>query len=227
MMTIDEFSGLQSQTYTHLIMVDGKYSLSEKSQKAIDQWITSGGILITQSDASAWVAEQDWLSSKGSKLEPLPDTQISYSDMDDTRSKHFIGGAIASTKIDLGHPLGYGLSDDNLAVFKRGQFSFSEPKESFVSFARFNKKPLLAGYMSKANQSNLASQTSMLVQAHGKGKIIAFTDDMNFRGFWLGTSRVFVNALYFGDIIRAVEKTKDKPEENKKKQAIIKLPKYE
>lgn len=227
MMTIDEFSELQSFPYTHLIMVDGKYSLSEKSQKVLERWIKAGGILITQSGASAWLAEQDWLSSKGSKLEPTPDTQISYADMDDTRSRHFIGGAIASTKIDLGHPLGYGLSDENLAVFKRGQFSFSEPKESFVSFARFNKNPLLAGYMSKANQSNLAEQTSMLVQAHGKGKLIAFTDDMNFRGFWLGTSRVFVNALYFGDVIRAVQKTKEEPEENKKNQAIIKLPKYE
>jgi len=227
MMAIDEFSELQSFPYTHLIMVDGKYSLSAESQKILDQWIKAGGILITRSGASAWVAEQNWLSSKGSKLEPTPDTQISYADMDDTDSRHFIGGAIASTKIDLGHPLGYGLTDENLAVFKRGQFSFSEPKESFVSFARFTKNPLLAGYMSQANQSNLAEQTSMLVQAHGKGKIIAFSDDMNFRGFWLGTSRVFVNALYFGDVIRAVEKTKEEAEENKKNLGIIKLPKYE
>lgn len=226
MMTIDEFSELQTLPYTHLIMVDGKYTLSENSQKKLELWIKAGGILISQSGASAWVAEQDWLSSEGSKLEPTPDTQISYADMDDTRSRHFIGGAIASTKIDLGHPLAYGLSDENLAVFKRGQFSFSEPKESFVSIARFSKSPLLAGYMSKANRSNLAGQTSMLVQAHGKGKIIAFTDDMNFRGFWLGTSRVFVNALYFGDVIRAVKKTEKENVDDKKNETIIKLPKY-
>jgi len=226
MMTIDEFSDLEAIPYSHIILVDGKYDYSEKAQKKLDTWIKTGGILITQSRASSWVAEQNWLSSKGSKLEPVPDTQLNYADMEDTRSKHFIGGAIASTKIDLSHPLAFGLSDENLAIFKKGQFSFSEPKESFVSFARFNKKPLLAGYMSKENQNNIAGETSMLVQGHGKGKIIAFTDDMNFRGFWLGTSRVFVNALYFGDIVTAVQKTKEEVEENKKTQTLIKLPKY-
>jgi len=195
--------------YTHLILVDGKYEFSEKQKNKLELWIKNGGILITQSGASEWVAKQGWISSKGSDLEPLPDTTLNYSEMDDTRSEHFIGGAIASTKIDLSHPLGYGLSDENLAIFKRGQFSFSEPKESFVSFARFNKKPLLAGYMSKANQSHIAEATSILVQGLGKGKLIAFTDDMNFRGFWLGTSRVFVNAIYFGDVIRAVAKKEE------------------
>ncbi len=223
MMSIEVFSDLDANQYTHLILVDGEYEFSEEIQQKLDSWIKAGGILITQSRGSAWVAEQNWLSSKGSKLESAPDTQLRYADMDETRSLHHIGGAIASTKIDLSHPLGYGLSDENLAIFKRGQFSFSEPKESFVSFARFNKTPLLAGYMSKANQSNLAGETSMLVQAHGSGKIIAFSDDMNFRGFWLGTSRVFVNALYFGDIIRAVEKNKEEPGQNKEAQAIIKL----
>jgi len=41
--------------------------------------------------------------------------------------------------------------------------------------------------------------------------------DMNFRGFWLGTSRVFANALYFGDKVRAPQKTKDEKEEKEVK----------
>ena len=212
MMKADKAFKVDLTEYTHLILVDGKYNFSENQKKKLESWIQSGGILVAQSGASEWIAEQGWISSKGSELEPTPDTTLSYAEMDNTRSEHFIGGAIANTKIDLSHPLGYGLSDENLAIFKRGQFSFSEPKESFVSFARFNKKPLLAGYMSKANQSHIAGATSVLVQGLGKGKIIAFTDDMNFRGFWLGTSRVFVNALYFGDVIKAVVKTKDEVE---------------
>jgi len=207
MMTAHKLFKLDLNKYTHLILVDGDYDFSEKQKNKLELWIKHGGILITQSGGSEWLAEQGWLSSKGSELEPAPDTNLNYSEMGDARSEHFIGGAIASTQIDLSHPLGYGLSDKNLAIFKRGQFSFSEPKESFVSFARFNKKPLLAGYMSKANQKNIAGATSILVQGLGKGKIIAFTDDMNFRGFWLGTSRVFVNAIYFGDVIKAVVKT--------------------
>lgn len=213
MMTINQFSKLKQINYTHLILVDGKYKFSENTRNRLDKWVKNGGVLMTQSGASEWLAKLGWLSSEGSMLQQAPDTTLRYSDMDNMRSEHYIGGAITSTKIDLTHPLGFGLGDDQLAIFKRGQFSFSEPKESFVSFARFNKKPLLAGYMSQANQDNLSGETSILVQGHGKGKIIAFTDDMNFRGFWLGTGRVFVNALYFGDMIRAVKKTKDKKNE--------------
>ncbi len=64
--------------------------------------------------------------------------------------------------------------------------------------------------MSKANQDNLANKTSILVQGLGRGKLIAFSDDMNFRAFWLGTSRVFTNALYFGQMISAPQKTLEK-----------------
>jgi len=216
MMTIEQFSKQKKIDYSHLILVDGQYSLAEKTRNKLELWLNDGGILITQSRASQWLSEQGWLSSKGSKLELLEDTKLRYSDMADTRSKHFIGGAIAGTTIDLTHPLGFGLDDDQLAVFKRGQFSFSEPKESFVSFSRFNQSPLIAGYMSEDNRKHLAGETSILVQGHGRGKIIAFTDDMNFRGFWLGTSRVFTNALYFGGAIRAVQKSKEEEVEKEK-----------
>ena len=175
----------------------------------MSRWIRSGGVLITQSRASKWVSDQDWLSSKVSELISPHETQLEYSDIDDLHAEHFIGGAIVSSEIDLSHPLGFGLEDSHLPVFKRRQFSFSEPKEPFVSFARFSQQPLIAGYISQANQEHIAGNTSMLVQGHGRGNIIAFTDDMNFRGFWMGTSRVFVNALYFGEMVHASQKTKE------------------
>jgi zinc carboxypeptidase len=210
MITIADFSKLKSIPYTHILMVDGSYQFSAKAQQRLTQWIKNGGILMSQSGASKWIAKQGWLSSELVNTEPSLDTQISYDHMDDSRSKHIIGGAITGTRIDLSHPLAFGLSDGDLAVFKRGTLSFTEPKEAFVSVARFNSKPLVAGYMSEKNREQIGGKTSMLVQALGQGKLIVFSDDMNFRGFWLGTSRVFVNALYFGEIIRAVGKTEDK-----------------
>jgi hypothetical protein len=215
MMTEAQLSRFKLEKYTHIIMVDGSYKFSKQALAKLEQWIKAGGILITQSRASKWLAGQGWLSSEAVDLDKPADTDLSYELMDGHRSEHYIGGAISSTTIDLSHPLAYGLEDSQLAIFKRGQFSFSEPKEPFVSVARFNKKPLSAGYMSKANQDNLANKTSILVQGLGRGKLIAFSDDMNFRAFWLGTSRVFTNALYFGQIISAPAKTEDKEKKAK------------
>lgn len=210
MMTESQLSRFKLEKYTHIIMVDGQYKFSESTLEKLEQWIKAGGILITQSRASKWLTNRGWLSSEAVDLDKSEETDLSYEQMDGHRSEHYIGGAISSTTIDLSHPLAYGLEDSQLAIFKRGQFSFSEPKEPFVSVARFNKKPLSAGYMSKANQDNLANKTSILVQGLGRGKLIAFSDDMNFRAFWLGTSRVFTNALYFGQIISAPQKTQEK-----------------
>jgi hypothetical protein len=36
----------------------------------------------------------------------------------------------------------------------------------------------------------------------GKGKIISMVDDLNFRAFWFGTTKIFMNAVFFGNIIR-------------------------
>ncbi len=208
MMTFEKLIKNHLDVYTHIILVDGKYASDEKLIEKLNNWLRAGGILITQSKATQWVAERDWISSVEAKLDISQDTHQAYSQLDEAKSRHYIGGAIAQLNIDLSHPLAFGLDNSKLAVFKRSQFSLTEPKEAFVSIARFDKKPLLAGYISEENQKNLSQKTSILVQGIGKGKIIAFSDNMNFRGFWLGTSRVFANALYFGDIIKATQKRK-------------------
>jgi len=32
----------------------------------------------------------------------------------------------------------------------------------------------------------------------GKGKVIVFTDNTNFRAFWYGTNKLLMNAIFFG-----------------------------
>jgi len=36
------------------------------------------------------------------------------------------------------------------------------------------------------------------VQRMGSGRVIAFTDNTNFRAFWYGTNKLLANALFFG-----------------------------
>jgi len=75
---------------------------------------------------------------------------------------------------------------------------------------------LASGYVSKANQSHIAGETSILVQRMGKGRLVAFSDNPVFRGYWLGTAKVFTNALYFSPIVEAPEKTKPDNKEKDK-----------
>ena len=45
----------------------------------------------------------------------------------------------------------------------------------------------------------------LIAERQGDGLVVRFANTPLFRGFWRGTERLFVNALYFGQVIRDTE----------------------
>ncbi|MEQ8574336.1 MAG: hypothetical protein RIB63_09750 [Fulvivirga sp.] len=41
----------------------------------------------------------------------------------------------------------------------------------------------------------------MIVSGVGRGRVVMFADNPNFRGSWYGTNRLFLNALFLGNHI--------------------------
>jgi len=41
----------------------------------------------------------------------------------------------------------------------------------------------------------------LIVSKMGKGPAVLFSDNLNFRGSWYGTNRLFLNALFLGSLI--------------------------
>ena len=35
----------------------------------------------------------------------------------------------------------------------------------------------------------------------GRGRVVMFADNPNFRGAWYGTNKLFLNAIFFGNLI--------------------------
>jgi len=60
----------------------------------------------------------------------------------------------------------------------------------------------LSGYISDKNRERLRGSPSVLVDRFGGGTVVLFVDNINFRGYWRGTNRLFLNALFFGDQIQ-------------------------
>ncbi len=42
----------------------------------------------------------------------------------------------------------------------------------------------------------------MLADRLGRGSVVLLIDNVNFRGYWRGTNRLFLNALFFGNHIQ-------------------------
>jgi hypothetical protein len=39
------------------------------------------------------------------------------------------------------------------------------------------------------------------VASQGRGRIVGFADNPNFRAFWFGTNKLFMNSIFFGQVI--------------------------
>ena len=65
----------------------------------------------------------------------------------------------------------------------------------------YTSDPLLSGYVSEENLKRFKDSPAVTVSSIGKGRVITLTDNPNFRAFWWGTNKIFMNALFFGKSI--------------------------
>ena len=68
---------------------------------------------------------------------------------------------------------------------------------SYNNPIKYTKNPILSGYISKPNLDSLSLSVPLQIKKLGKGKVVAFTDNTNFRAFWYGTNKLLMNAIFF------------------------------
>jgi hypothetical protein len=194
--------------YTHIILPDGSYnSLQQKEQQQLNQWAKKGGVLWGHKGGAAFLVRagllkaKAWTSADMAML--ISDQQLSYADKESLAGQRRIAGAIYQTELDLSHPLTFGINRKDLAVFKNGTFLLAPSGEPFINVALYTDKPQLAGYTAPEYVSRIADGAALMAHNHGDGRVIAMTDNPVFRGYFVGSSRLLVNALFFGKMFSA------------------------
>ena len=192
--------------YNVIVMVNGSYgSISKGASNKIKTWVREGGTLLAQGGAVRWAKSQKLAQVEFKKMSSAPDSSNSepraYADMSNDRGARVIGGAIFETEGDHSHPLLYGMHNEFMPVFKRGTMTFKRPRNVYASPLRYTEDPLLAGYVWDMHIPAIEESPAIIVSGIGGGKVICFADNANFRGFWLGTNRLFMNAIFFGRTI--------------------------
>ena len=76
-------------------------------------------------------------------------------------------------------------------------------KNPFATPFYYGSKPLQSGYISKENSDAIKNSAAVIVNTIGNGRVINIADNPNFRAFWLGGSKLFMNAIFFGRNIDA------------------------
>ena len=130
---------------------------------------------------------------------PTDSTQkLSYTQREQVDGAQQMNGVILGAEADLSHPLAYGYTQKTISLFKANKVYLEKSKNPYASPFYYGAKPLQSGWMSKENQDAVKNSAAVIVSVVGSGRVINIADNPNFRAFWLGGSKLFMNAIFFG-----------------------------
>jgi hypothetical protein len=207
LLPIYEINGADLNRYNVIVMLNGGYGdFSDGTVERIKRWTRNGGTLITTKYAYNWaerngLANIKYVSNDEDSEEKEEVTPKPYAEMDRDRGAQYIGGTIFHTKLDLTHPLGYGYNDDDLTVFRNSTLFLEKAENPYATPLYYTDEPLASGYISDENLEKLSGTAAIIVSDAGRGRVISMTDNPNFRAFWFGTNKLFMNAIFFGQTI--------------------------
>ncbi len=195
--------------YNTIVMVSGNYSsLNARTKTRLTGWIERGGTLIATKSAGSWLIREKIIAEtvRSAPEESKEDEEKPRFDFDQAQrieGAKAIGGAIFRTDLDVTHPLAFGYARRDLAVYRNSSLMIEPSANPYSTVARYADEPLISGYISQENLERLGGSASILVSSKGGGRVIFFVDNPNFRGFWHGTNRLFLNAVFMGSVIQS------------------------
>lgn len=206
LLSTDRAGSVDLDRYNVLIMTNLYGGLSDSATENIKEWVREGGTLIATRSAVNWASQNDlanieYVSSDPEEEDEEEVTPLPYADMGDTRGAQVVGGSIFHTKLDLTHPLGYGYNDEDLTVFRNSTTFLEKAENPYATPLYYTDEPLASGYISDENLEKLKGTASIIVSSQGGGKVISMVDNPNFRAFWYGTNKLFLNSIFFGQTI--------------------------
>ena len=199
--------------YDVVVLVSGNLGfLSGDRLEDLRAWVRDGGTLVAVRGAAAWAARNELtpridppgVGRPADEEATESEARRDYADAQDLLGSQAIGGSIWQADLDTTHPLGFGYTSRFLPVWRDHSFFFAPSSSRFSTVAKLvDDDPHLSGYVSDANRARLAGSPSVLADRLGQGVVVLLVDNPNFRGYWRGTNRLFLNALFFGNHITA------------------------
>ena len=196
LLDVGAFNNADLSRYNRIILGTGNYSSLDLDK--LKGWLRRGGVLIAFHNGASWAVRSGLTDEKlkvaESKSEPTP-----YGEVQRNRGAQLTSGAIFEIELDSSHPLAFGRKE-KMAVFRSHNNYFQPSANPGSNVAVYSDSPLLSGYISAENLERLPGTAAILARSAGRGRVILFADDPNFRAFWWGSNSLFMNAVFFGGI---------------------------
>ncbi|MBO9633911.1 MAG: zinc carboxypeptidase [Chitinophagaceae bacterium] len=198
---IPMFNRIDLSKYNTIIMPPGGYpDLNKDKLKA---WVQAGGTLILTEEAVQWAATNGLTPVTFKKAKEDTIKSGAYSEREFREGAQRMAGAIFRANVDLSHPLAYGYHYPNVDLFKSNGVFPEKNKNPYATPFVYGNKPLQSGFITRENYELLKNSGAVLVNALGSGRVISIADNPVFRAYWLGGTKLFLNAIFFGRNIDA------------------------
>ncbi len=192
------FTRVDISKYT-AIVVPSSYNLGKSAEEKLKTWVSNGGVLIGYKNSARWLARSKFINLEFDSVKTDTIKDISFENRSLKSGAQVIGGAIFEANVDRSHPINFGYKNNKLALFRNSTLFIKADKRSYNNPIQYTSNPLLSGYISKENAKVIKNTVPFKAQRMGRGRVIVFTDNTNFRAFWYGTNKLLMNAIFFGD----------------------------
>ncbi|GAA0397510.1 M14 family metallopeptidase [Brevundimonas terrae] len=188
--------------YDSIVLSGGRYDgLGQPTVDAIKAWVRRGGSLVVFGSAARWAAANG-LAPQSEKEDAKDDTanaRRDYADRSTVQGEQRTAGNALSADADITHPLAFGLSRRDLFVNKETDITLTPVADPFANVVRIDAEPQVNGYLPDALRRQAAGSVWAQVNPVGSGTVVLFADDPAHRKYWLGTERLLINSLFFGN----------------------------
>jgi hypothetical protein len=197
-------------------------AISEGAVRRLQAWVRDGGTLVAVGGGAEFLsAEKVGLlaarteprggaaAAKPREGEPKPEAAKDGATPFDYQ-KHItpadekppsVPGAIVRVELDGEHLLASGVPGGSLDVIVNSRRIFSPLKldqGTNVGVFAPAERLLQSGFMLKASREQLPRKGYLMVQEHGRGRVVAFAEDPAVRGFTIGSMLLLANAVFLG-----------------------------
>jgi hypothetical protein len=189
-------AGIASVTYKYVLKRDEEARLEEEKVAATT---TLGGTPSRTGEPAAPAPPRDEKAQKESEAKELAEKLQTWKQKEEKTQTDRIPGALMKIQLDNTHPLAFGydkevvianMTSPILALTAKGDNVGYYPKENFR----------VSGFITEENLKKFPNTAYLIREDVGRGHVILYADDPNFRSFWEGTSRLFLNGIFFGAI---------------------------
>jgi hypothetical protein len=198
--------------YQVLLMPAGSYGVLDPA--LIKRWVERGGVLVCVAEATDWALEEKvglLLSARELSSGELPredapphpeklesDPQAMLQPLQE--SPRAIPGALVRALLDENHWLALGSSSQVAVMVDSDRVLRPLRLNQGQTVGRYAGESALtlSGFVPEESRKQLANKAFLMVQDHGRGRVIAFAEDPNFRGFLRGLTPLFYNAALLG-----------------------------